>query len=245
MPVTEEEFRAAAGGRKVAFVLVDGASGEREIFDAALAESALPPCSTFKIWNTLIGLDTGVLKSADEPFYTWDGKERFLPAWNRDLTLREAFQASCVPAFQNLARKIGPDRMQAGLDRFGVGDRNMSSGLDVFWLPAPGRKPLLITPVEQADLMSRLAMGTIPASKQALEVLKDVMEVRRTSVGTLYGKTGSAANADGVFHLGWFVGYVESGDRRYGFSLVVKGDGLSGKEARAMVEKILGAAGLL
>ncbi len=244
-PVTEKEFQTVTAGRDAAFVIVDGATGGREVFNAALATTALPPCSTFKIWNTLVGLEEGILNSADEPFYKWDGKERFLPAWNRDLTLREAFQASCVPAFQALARKIGPDRMQAGLDRFGIGDRNASAGIDVFWLPAPGRKTLLITPVQQADLMRLLATGEVPASKQALTVLKDIMEVRKTPAGTLYGKTGSSANEDGVFNMGWFVGYVESGRGGYGFAMVVRGDGLSGKDARAMVEKMLEASGLL
>jgi len=244
-PVTEKEFEAAAAGRDAAFVIVDGATGNREIFNAALAKTPLPPCSTFKIWNTLIGLEAGILNSADEPFYKWDGKERFLPAWNRDLTLREAFQASCVPAFQALARKIGSERMQAGLDRFGIGDRNVSAGIEVFWLPAPGRKTLLITPVQQADLMRLLAMGRVPASEHSLAVLKDIMEVRETPAGTLYGKTGSSADGKGVFNMGWFVGYAECGSRKYGFSMVVRGEGLSGKDARAMVEKMLEASGLL
>jgi hypothetical protein len=42
-----------------------------------------------------------------------------VPADRNDLTLKEAFQASCVPAFQNLARTIGPVKMQGWLDKIG------------------------------------------------------------------------------------------------------------------------------
>ena len=52
------------------------------------------------------------ISSPEEAFYKWDRAIRFIPEWNKDMTLKEAFRVSCVPAFQNLARKIGPERMQ-------------------------------------------------------------------------------------------------------------------------------------
>ena len=113
----------------------------------------MAPCSTFKIWNTLIGIESGIISSPDQPFYQWDGEKRSISAWNRDLTLREAFQASCVPAFQNLARQIESERMQYWLDRIEYGDRDTSAGIDVFWLPSKGRKTILISPTEQAQLV--------------------------------------------------------------------------------------------
>lgn len=64
--------------------------------------------------------------------------------------------APCVPAFQALARQIGPERMQSWIAKLGYGDRDTSAGIDVFWLPAKGRNTILISPVEQAQLMHRL-----------------------------------------------------------------------------------------
>jgi beta-lactamase class D len=117
--------------------------------------------STFKIWNTLIGLENGIISSAEDAFYKWDGETRSIPEWNKDLTLKEAFQGSCVPAFQNLARKIGPQRMRLWIEKIDYGDHNISSGVDVFWLPAIGRKSLLISPEEQAKLIYRLVLGKL------------------------------------------------------------------------------------
>lgn len=48
-----------------------------------------------------------------------------------------------MPAFQDLARQIGAERMQIWIDRIGFGDRNTSAGVDVFWLPAKGRSNVM------------------------------------------------------------------------------------------------------
>jgi beta-lactamase class D len=174
LPVPAGVVSEAFAGRKGAFILIDCASGAASDFRPDASAEKLAPCSTFKIWNTLIGLETGAIKSADEAFYKWDGVTRAISEWNRNLTLKEAFQASCVPAFQNLARRIGPVKMQEWLDRIGYGDRNMSAGTDVFWLPARGRKTILISPGGQARLMCSLVTGKLPFRAQSLAVLRDI-----------------------------------------------------------------------
>lgn len=234
----EKIMEKAFGSRKGALVLVDCDSGKAGRFGPEICKKRLAPCSTFKIWNTLIGLETGVLATADAPFYKWDGKKRMIPDWNQDLTLKEAFRVSCVPAYQELARKIGTERMKAWIERIGYGDRNISSGPDVFWLPDPGRKTLLISPEEQAQLMAGLAEGKAPFSKKSRAVLREVMTAKKTDRGTLYGKTGSGLDESGKSGLGWFVGYVESGGKKYAFASVLTEKGAMGKDARALVEKI-------
>lgn len=245
LPLPEKTLQAAIGDRDATFVLIDCATGGRSVFRPERARMPLAPCSTFKIWNTLIGLEQGLLTSPTQDFWKWDGQKRFLPDWNRDLTLREAFQASCVPAYQQLARQIGAAAMQRWLDRIGYGDRQTSAGLDVFWLPAKGRTTLLITPEQQAELLVRLVKGELPFSAKSQAALKEIMRTKTTERGTLYGKTGSGAGEDGAYNLGWFVGYVESGGQTYAFAMNTRGGGLSGKDARAMVEAILTASRLL
>jgi len=89
--------------------------------------------------------------------------------------------------------------------------------------------------------LCKLVTGKLPFREQSLAVLKDVMASRKTDRGVLYGKTGSGADNDGTYNLGWFVGYVESRERTYAFACVVKGDGVQGRDARAVVEKVLKA----
>lgn len=232
----------ALDGRQAAIVIVDTATGES--YRKGDTSEKLPPCSTFKIWNTVFGLETGVIKNADDLFWKWDGKKRFLDTWSRNQTLRSAFATSCVPAYQQLARDIGQERMDLWIEKIGYGDRNTSSGLDVFWLPEKGRQPLLISPDQQATLITRLIKGEINLSPHTRAVLKDVMLVRKTDLGTLYGKTGTGTDDSGKFNLGWFVGYLESHGQTYAFAVALKGD-VMGKDAREVIERIFTAQGWL
>ncbi|RJP90123.1 MAG: class D beta-lactamase [Desulfobacteraceae bacterium] len=244
-PVSESAVNSAFAGRKGALVVIDCSSGAISNFHPDAAAEPLAPCSTFKIWNTLIGLELGVIASAAEPFYQWDGRTRAITAWNKDLMLKEAFQASCVPAFQNLARQIGPERMQHWIDKIGYGDRDISAGIDVFWLPAKGRKTVLISPMEQAQLMCKLVSGKLPFHEKSLAVIKEIMTTQKTDRGVLYGKTGSGADDRGTYILGWFAGYVESNGRTYAFACAVQGEKIMGKDARAIVETVFEKQGLL
>jgi beta-lactamase class D len=245
-PVPDDSIKNAFGERDGAFVMMDCASKETVRRRPEACQEKLPPCSTFKIWNTAIGFEEGILSSPDQPFWTWDGQRRSIEAWNKNLTLKEAFAASCVPAFQALARQIGAARMKDHLDKIGCGDRDISSGIDVFWLPAPGRKTLLISPDEQAQLLCKLVEDKLPFSPKTLSALKEIMTVKKTERGVLYGKTGTGEGESGKNNLGWFVGYVETATgKTFTFACAIKGEGAMGKDARAVVERILSEQGLL
>lgn len=241
LPLPEAQLTKAFGERTGALVVMDCSTGETSRHNASLCATPLPPCSTFKIWNTAIGLETGILTGADQPFFKWDGVKRFIEEWNQDLTLRQAYAVSCVPAYQALARKIGPERMNEWLKKLGYGNLDTSSGNDVFWLPAPGRTPILISPDEQARLLCRLANGDLPFSKHTLAALKDVMLVKSTDRWKLYGKTGSSGRLDDGPAIGWFVGYVVSGSQKLAFACVLTGKSVTGKDARDVVERVVAA----
>ena len=236
--------RDALKGKLGALVIINSLS--MAVIDAFPKESAkrLPPCSTFKIWNTLAGLENGLISSPDEQFYRWDGTARSIAEWNHDLTLKEAFQASCVPAFQGLARKIGNDGMESWIKKLTYGNGDISSGLDVFWLPAKGRRTILISPTEQAELIRKLVEGKLPVAEKSISVLRELMLARKTDKGTLFGKTGTGEIAEGT-NIGWYVGYVESGSLFLPFACTLIGQGVMGKDARAVVENAFEKLGFL
>ena len=237
--------KEAFGGLDGSLVLIDCATGHVQTYNPGAAGVGLPPCSTFKIVNALIGLEERLITSPDQPFYKWDGVERSILAWNQDLSLREAFQASCVPAFQELAREVGPTRMQTWIDKIGYGNQNISAGIDVFWLPSKGRQTILISPTEQARLIQRIVSGDVPFSRQSLDALKQLMLIKDAEPGRLYGKTGSGADAEGTFVLGWFVGYAESKGNTYAFACTAQGKNVMSRQARAIVERVLESEGIL
>ena len=233
-------------GYDTAFALHNRSSDKTISADTVRAAKRLAPCSTFKIYNTLIGLELGLIGGADDPWYTWDGFRRSYDAWNKDLSLREAFRVSAVPAYQILARQIGPERMKTYIERIGYGNRDISAGIDVFWLPRSGRESIVISAYEQVKLLNKLLDGKLPFSEQSVAILRDVMKVAETEKGTLYGKTGSGMDAEGNWSLGWFVGFLESEGDVYVFACnITGGENPSGKVAREIVENVLKAEGLL
>ena len=109
------------------------------------------PASTFKIPNSIIALETGVVEN-DSTLFKWDGKKRALAIWEKDMILHEAFHRSCVPCYQEIARKIGVARMKAHLRKFDYGYMLVdSSNLDIFWLEGASR----INQFQQIDFLSR------------------------------------------------------------------------------------------
>ena len=126
------------------------------------------PASTFKIPNSLIALETGVVVDPDKDVFKWDGVVRSFEAWNRDHTLRSAIAASAVPVYQEIARRIGPERMQKYVDLLDYGNRNIGGGIDQFWLTGD----LRIDPVEQVNFVDRLRRGALPVSKRGQEQVR-------------------------------------------------------------------------
>lgn len=176
----------------------------------ARADSALLPASTFKIANAAIALETGVVTGPDELF-PWDGTQRDLPAWNRDLTLTEAMAASAVPVYQEVARRVGAERMADWLQRLDYGNADIGGGVDRFWLDGG----LRISAREQVTFLERLATGDLPLSPHTMEQVAAMIRLDGGDGWALHGKTGWASVAD----LGWWVGWTVHGDEQYVFAL--------------------------
>ena len=83
------------------------------------------PASTYKIPHSVIALETGVVADPDGDIFKWDGVTRPIAAWNRDHTLRSAIAASAVPVYQQIARRIGAERMKKYLDLLEYGNRDI------------------------------------------------------------------------------------------------------------------------
>lgn len=162
------------------------------------------PASTFKIPNSLIALETGVI--ADEnTVIVWDSVMRSIPAWNADTDLRHAFANSTVWYYQELARRIGEKRMGEYLEKFQYGNMDITGGIDRFWLMGG----LRISPEEQVQFLRRLYSGVLPVSKRTVDIVKNIAIREQTAEYTLSGKTGWAT-IDST-DIGWFVGWVERG----------------------------------
>jgi beta-lactamase class D len=176
---------------------------------------AFLPASTFKIPNSLIALETGVVGDPDKDVFKWDGVKRSIEAWNQDHTLRSAIAASAVPVYQEIARRIGAERMQKYVDLFEYGNRNIGGGIDQFWLTGEMR----IDPIQQIDFVDRLRRGVLPVSKRSQDLVHDILPVTKVGEATIRAKSGLLGAELGKPSLGWLVGWAEKGSAQTVFAL--------------------------
>ncbi len=209
------------------FLLYDLQTGESIGYHPDRWDSAYIPASTFKIFNALVALETGVIASP-QTVMPWDKVKRSIPEWNRDHTLASGFKVSAVWFYQELARRIGKERMQAYLDSVGYGNRTMGAPIDWFWLGGG----LRITPRQQVELLLRLYTNRLPFSQPTMALVREMMIAEQTPEYTLHAKTGRAGE-EGQ-EVGWYVGYVERGTEVYFFATEL--DVRSEADSRARVE---------
>ncbi|MFT5885714.1 MAG: beta-lactamase class D [Arcticibacterium sp.] len=142
-------------------------------------------------------------------FY-WDGEPKFLKSWEQDMNFYQAYQRSCVPYYQEIARKTGVEKMKATLSKIGYpGMVFNSKNIDQFWLEGDSK----ISQFEQIDFLRRLADKELPLSEKTYGIMRHIMLLKETEDYKLYGKTGWAVN--GGDNIGWFVGYAVTKENTY------------------------------
>ena len=224
-------------GREGCFVLYDAQADNYLRYNPQGCAERFSPCSTFKIANSLVALQTSVA-TGPEFSLKWDGVKRPIASWNQDHTMRSAMSNSVVWFYQELARRIGAERMAGYVRRLDYGNRDTSGGITNFWLDST----LLISVEEQVAFLRRLWADSLPVRKDAQTITRELMELSRSADGRiLYGKTGTAGDAKAdIARLGWFVGCVARGERRVFFATRITGEReASGTQARKITEGIL------
>lgn len=198
------------------FGLMDNGTGEFTIYNLArYRDSAYLPASTFKIVNSLIGLQTGKITN-DSMVIKWDGVNRSRTECNRDMSMYDAFRISCANWYQELARRVGKDTMQHWLDTLAYGNKKISR-VDTFWLD----NSLKIRPDEQLGLVKRLYFNQLPFHQRNMEIVKRAMLFEDNTNYKLSYKTGWGFNEKG-HSIGWITGWVEENRHPYFFVLNIE-----------------------
>ncbi|TEA77185.1 penicillin-binding transpeptidase domain-containing protein [Allopusillimonas ginsengisoli] len=229
------------------FVLLDGQTGELICHDSVRAEAGFLPASTFKIPNTVIALETGVASGADFGL-PWDSRrdprqDWWPETWARDQTLATALPNSVVWFYQALARRIGTDRMQAYVDKFDYGNRNIQGDIDRFWLTGD----LRISALQQVKFLQRFYTEALGASHRSTQIVKEALVLEHTDEYRYSGKTGWAGMGDAhAQQTGWLVGYLERKNKVYFYALNMDMNNPGDGPARlAIVKAILQQRGLM
>ncbi|MEO6583135.1 MAG: class D beta-lactamase [Ferruginibacter sp.] len=205
-----------AQGVEGCFTMLNNADGEITVYNMALDTMRFTPASTFKIVNSLIGLQTG--KILDENMVIkWDGIKRNNPDWNKDMSMKEAFKVSNVAYYQEVARRIGKDTMQRWIDSLSYGNKNINGPIDSFWLD----NTLKISPDEQLGLMKRLYFDQLPFRKSVQEIVRQVMLQDDNTAYKLSYKTGWGYDENDLA-VGWLTGWIEENRHVYFFVTLIR-----------------------
>jgi beta-lactamase class D len=191
---------------------------EKKWISSDINDSHIPtlPASTFKIINTLIALESGVIANENQiiqwPGWTDTVKYGYRPDIYHDISMKEAFKASAGWAYVELAKKIGKPKYKDYLTASKYGNVDLSVNDDDFW----NFGDLAISPVNQIEVLIGVYEESLPFRKESFKILKDMMIEQKTADYTLRAKTGWTR--DHGKDTGWWVGYVERGEHVYFFA---------------------------
>ena len=171
-------------GTNTAFVLYDKADDRYVRFDPERCRKRLTPFSTFKIPNSLIGLETGVIADPDA-VVKWDqtkypAEDHWPEGWKRDQSLRSAFKASAVWFYRDLAKKVGRESMSGFLKRFEYGNQDQCGGIDTFWL----NSSLKISADEQVEFLKAFLDGQLGLAPRTNRIAREIMVYEKTPAYT-------------------------------------------------------------
>jgi Beta-lactamase class D len=189
------------GIKKSCFILRDNNHEALHYYNKERCLERFVPASTFKIFNSLVALETAI--APDENLVIkWDSIKRRTEC-DTAMTMRDAFRISCLGYYQELARRIGPEYMQHYLDTVNYGNKNMNGALDMFWV----NDTLQISADEQVGFLKRLYFAELPFSERSQRIVKSMMLREDTAGVKYYYKTGWAQLKDK--QILWIVGFAE------------------------------------
>jgi beta-lactamase class D len=203
------------------FGLFDNGQGRFTVYNLPrYSDSAYLPASTFKIVNSLIGVETGIVKDTNTVIL-WNSVPSRRAECNRNMTMWDAFRLSCVNWYQQLARRIGKPTMQHWLDTMGYARRydtfKIKDNIDTFWLDNTAK----VTADEQLGLVKKLYFDQLPFQKRTQRIVRSMMLFENNSNYRLSYKTGWGNRENGN-SLGWIIGWIEENKHPYFFVLQIE-----------------------
>lgn len=197
----EQLFRSA--GIDGTIVIESVSTGRRFVHNDPRSKQAFAAASTFKVLNTLIALEEGVI-SGEDAIFQWDGTPYEIANWNNDQTLESAFKASCVWCYQQLARRVGAMKYPSYIRQSNYGQLRQPFNETEFWLDGS----LTISAEQQVAFLRQIVKRKLPFKASSYDTLKKIMLTDATEGYRLYAKTGWATRD--ASPVGWYVGFVET-----------------------------------
>ncbi len=216
------------------FVLYDQATDKWNIYNMDHASTRVSPNSTYKIYDALLGLESGII-TPEHSTFTWNGEPYPFNSWEADQDLTSAIHNSVNWYFQAIDSQAGFQSVKTFLQTINYGNQNTGTNLNLYWTDFS----LKISPIEQVELLQNFYQNNFHFDRKNIQAVKNALLLSTTSSGSLYGKTGTG-RVNGKDVNGWFVGYIESDNNTYYFATNIQApSNATGSQATEITEAIL------
>ena len=227
--ISNLELSNAFHGYEGSFVLYNSRENSWSVYDPDNARKRISPNSTYKIYDALLGLESGVI-SPESSVISWNGEACPFEAWEGDQDLNSAIKNSVNWYFQSIDSQLGSDSIKSFLHTIQYGNQQTGSDMDLYWTDSS----LKISPLEQVELLKKFNENEFHFSPDNISAVKKALQLSSSDAGKFFGKTGTG-RIDNRDVNGWFVGYVETSDNTYYFSVNIKADSNASGSAAAKI----------
>ena len=237
--ITQLNLSSNFGDYTGSFVLYDQATDKWNIYNIDNASTRIPPNSTYKIYDALLGLESGII-TPEHSTFTWNGEPCPFDSWESDQDLTSAMHNSVNWYFQAIDSQAGFQSVKTFLQTINYGNQNTGTNLNLYWTDFS----LKISPIEQVELLQNFYQNNFHFDRKNIQAVKNALLLSTTSSGSLYGKTGTG-RVNGKDVNGWFVGYIESDNNTYYFATNIQApSNATGSQATEITEAILSDFGI-
>ncbi len=237
--ITYLDLSSEFEGFKGSFVLYDSCEDHWMIYNKEAASEQTSPGSTYKIYDALLGLESGII-TPEHSKMTWNGEDYPFDAWESDQDLHSAMQSSVNWYFQNIDHMAGMNNVRSFLQKIAYGNQHAGDSADLYWTDFS----LKISPIEQVDMLKKLYQNEFGFSGKNINAVKDAIRFDARPNASLSGKTGTC-RVNGQDTNGWFMGYIEKSGHVAYFATNIQGiSNATGSAASEITLSILSDMGL-
>lgn len=237
--ITQLNLSSNFGNYTGSFVLYDQSADKWNIYNMEHASTRVSPNSTYKIYDALLGLESGII-TPEHSTFTWNGEPYPFNSWEADQDLTSAIHNSVNWYFQAIDSQAGFEAVRTFLQTINYGNQNTGTNLNLYWTDFS----LKISPIEQVELLQDFYQNNFHFDSKNIQAVKKALLLSTTSSGSLYGKTGTG-RVNGKDVNGWFIGYIETANNTYYFATNIQSSsGATGSQATEITKSVLSNLGI-
>ena len=131
------------------------------------ASTRVSPNSTYKIYDALLGLESGII-TPEHSTFTWNGEPYPFNSWEADQDLTSAIHNSVNWYFQAIDSQAGFQSVKTFLQTINYGNQNTGTNLNLYWTDFS----LKISPIEQVELLQNFYQNNFHFDRKNIQAVK-------------------------------------------------------------------------